>query len=184
MDVQEKLKTVKELFEFFQLASPRLDQLINNTYQHFYNEYIGDRRALKSSEFGLLVSKSSYKQIALALNKQYNRSNEPDNKYSLVTEYKDELITLFSLNLWFNNFNYAELKPFFTKFPKFKKAFDSRIEQGAIKFVSGASMWEIFFNSNKDLQESFIELSLRHQEETIRSIEFSLDIYKKMPEFE
>ena len=102
--MNNQIDSVIQLFNFFQLASPELDKLMNTKLEHFYKEYIGQRRALKPEEFALLVSKSSYKQIACYLDSVFHRCDNPTNNIECTETYLDELTIIYSLHIWFNNF--------------------------------------------------------------------------------
>ena len=181
LKVTEQQEVIKDLFDFFNSPDERLKLLVETerSYAHFYKEY--HKRSslqLNIEEFALLVSKSSYRQIALALNSiSFKCESFTDlTEIELLDNYTDEILLIFSLNLWFNNFEMG-IDEIFKEFPEFKKEFDSKVEKRALDMVSSSSMWELYFTGGFEIQEKILTIAIR---ENLKHISSSLDMSKRI----
>jgi hypothetical protein len=178
LEITQQQEMIKELFDFFNNPDERLTLLVQSehSYSHFYKEYSRKPSLrLDIQTFELLISKSSYKQVALALNYILFKCEKP-TEIELLENYSDEILTIFSLNLWFNNFEYG-INEIFNEFPEFKKEFDSKVEKRAVNMVSTSSMWELFLTGDYNLQEKILNVAIR---ENLKHISGSLDMSKKI----
>ena len=177
-DLAQQISIIKKLFDYFNKPDERLVHLVNRdrSYSHFYKEYHNKTTLdLSTKEFELLMSKSSYRQIAIVLN-DILLLCENSSETELLETYTNEIITIFSLNLWFNNFEYG-IDEIFSEFPDFRKKFNSKVEKRAINMVTASSMLELFLSGGSALQEKILEIAIR---ENKKHISGSLDMSKKM----
>lgn len=164
------------LFNFFADNEKGVNDLISqhHCYKHFYDEYVQVVQPLKPEMFALLITKSSYGQIALAFNSIYQESKEiePDK---LVVIYKDQLAFVFAMHLFFNNFRSKDLQGIFNKFPDFEREFLANKQTGIIEFVSGESFWTLFFKGSNELKQELTNKALElHRSEVAANIDFNL----------
>lgn len=168
---------INELFSLFhQVYSLEYEEMIKKHFSHIFKEYFGGFRTLDLKEFELLISKSSYKQIAFAFNSISFKCDNPIKEIELLDKYTDEILTVFSLNVWFNNFEYG-IDEVFVEFPDFKKSFNSKVEKGISDIVSASSMWELFLKASPSLQEKITIVAVRENQKRISG---SLSMSKKI----
>jgi hypothetical protein len=175
-DITNLCVKINELFSLFhQVYSLEYEEMIKKNFSHIFREYFGEFRTLDLKEFELLISKSSYRQIAIAFNSISFKCDNP-TEIELLDKYSDEILTIFSLNVWFNNFEHG-IDEIFKEFPEFKKEFDSKVEKRVINMVSASSMWELFLKASSDLQEKIITVAVRENQKRISG---SLSMSKKI----
>lgn len=165
------------LFNFFSDNEQGVNDLISHhqSYKHFYDEYIKVVQPLKPEMFALLLSKSSYGQIALAFNSVYRETHNTDPD-KLIATYMNQLISVFAMNLFFSNFMGNGLREIFDKFPSFEKEFLSLKQHGVINFLSSDSFWKLFFKASPPLQQELTNKALElYGQKILANIYFNLN---------